>query len=796
MFRVATLRVTFLITVFNSLALDLILGQTSTSTLPGGVADEQTDCALLRLQMSQVFRQTFESKVPLNYLNDLLPSWVESGLPSRCAASKNVYGEFDPSSKNDKGGPLGTLGPTDNIFTTSVKTAWSVEKEFQVKMGENGQTTSIKTQTNESWTEPGVARPRRNSDADVMQVMNLVDIPNLRLRRFVGGMGGGGMGGMGLGAGGGPAPAREITEAEQMMNTLLMFTNFQKLMHAREMSTLRKSVSNDRPAIGNGMYGDSYHGKRRKRESTPHSRHKRFLFGGAEPGDPAPINPLFDVYGMLTGTATDPNTGKPVEFGGDVMRNMATRTFMSFLPLSAQPPPGKEPPEMFKHMASMWYMNTLQNVLNPQPVRPRSYAVQPRRVNGYYGDTLPGKKKKRESGTANEVSSRSKRQVMEVKVDGPLVSGPPKPMTFYNNKVFYGDPLISFGPATAPNYNHAMSSAPNYNHAMSSAPNYNHAMTMFRQVLQRNQKLRQQQEKQLLEKQRREKQVQTVYTQYTSQQNVLARRSWPNSGSSYTQQEVVPSLYIPMRGDSNIQQNVPAQRSWPNSGSSYTQQEVVPPLNSPMRGDSYPRTSSTQVGRYQPRPTYRPVDPFILNPTDNPDLLNQGIDPFIPNPTTTTTTTPEPTTTPPGKRKRRSEDVVSKEENLYARVKRADKNKGNDIPFWDIILPPSFLNGISSSGIYFDQFDPTSGIYYSGKEKNSSPKNVNGPLQVSNGAVLNSHGSSGLGQSNGLVSSSFGYVANSDGRFYPLKPDKSSYISNKGELIYGDRPQWSANSNV
>ena len=290
----------------------------------------------------------------------------------------------------------------------------------------------------------GVARQKRDTTATTEESKAGEEMPHVRSKRFLSDLAGltNMFPGMSMTLPGRRGSGqKEVSESAQMMKTLMLISKIQRRKAAQNVkrnTSGQQGYSGEKYNFGSGMYGDSYPGKRKRRSviteaeanlvdgnvgssSQPLSRKKRFLFG--EPPDAPSTPPMPSFFSILMGTARDPNTGKKVEFGGDYMKHMMRRNFMAAMPhLGANTPPGKEPPDMVKNLAPLWYFSQVQRSMMPRPApmmnRYHSYntmhrdspgSVKSKNRDGYYGDHFPmGKRKKRSADSVVNMESSDK----------------------------------------------------------------------------------------------------------------------------------------------------------------------------------------------------------------------------------------------------------------------------------------------------------------------------------------------------------------------------------------------------
>lgn len=357
--------------------------------------------------------------VPQAVLEKLVPLWAELDLPKACRDhTKQDFRDFNFSSTQDMGGPLGTLDSTGTIYTKSINN--NVRK---------GRALSDTMNNFEEHGTYGSERSRKEAAADVSATDAIDNGPTSldnmvlsREKRF--------LNGMTLGGPPGGRPKQEVSESAQLMKMFMLFSKLQNTRLKADLGVLAPSRTDfygDRVSFG-GLYGDQYMGRKKREapvspvkefipmadsslsnavdaESTV-SRQKRFIF--TEPGyAPIGVNPVNQMMRIILGTARDPNTGKKLEFGNDAMKNMIRQSYIQSMPASMRPPPGKEG-EIVKDIAPLWYFSRLQRSLSTpafarkdpgdyQPIRTSGY-VQRRNRDGTFGDMYPrGKRKKRSS---------------------------------------------------------------------------------------------------------------------------------------------------------------------------------------------------------------------------------------------------------------------------------------------------------------------------------------------------------------------------------------------------------------
>ncbi|GFR70503.1 hypothetical protein ElyMa_002073800 [Elysia marginata] len=611
-------------------------------------------------ETSKAFQSSYGSKVPAHLMNAMLKMWVESFLPKRCVKTLEVGGPFNPSSHNVHVGPLGTVGGPSTVFTTSIK------------------------------EDVGVAKHKRS-------VAALEDkTPHVRSKRFISALSSmfPGMS-MGMPRGRGGAQ-KEVSESAQMMKTLLMFSKMQKrraMQNVKRTTNGRKVYSGDKYNFGSGLYGDTYPGKRKRRSvdnahtetdvvqpSEPLSRKKRFLFGDA-PDVPSAGPPMPSFMSILMGTARDPNTGKKVEFGGDYMKNMMRRSFMSAMPhLAGNTPPGKEPPDVVKNLAPLWYFSRMQRAMRPRPApmmdgyesysmmrRASPGSIKSRNRDGYYGDSFPGlgKRKRRsidnldaETETANK---RVKRQSGEGGNDVITIGDVSIPTDFFKPPERSEEPKY-YGGYRKPDdarYYHQYSAPQQHYYHQPQPSRYHQQQQYYRQQLQR-QKLQQQQQQQKFYQ--HYKHLYSLYLQAVGRKPAPpTRNDWtpaaPQVPYAPPPAQQAPLTYnppayaqaqtpqAPTSSHNNYAPPPPAAQAPPhNSFHPFPPQQPQMPMQQP--GLFSPPQSSNQFFGQPQAPLHFPHAP--------PPHQSYPVDPFIPNPPLP----PLAVTTPLPSRKRRSANLI------------------------------------------------------------------------------------------------------------------------------------------
>ncbi|CAL1537515.1 unnamed protein product [Lymnaea stagnalis] len=731
----------------------------------------QTTCDELRNQMTRTFRQTYEKNVPANYLAELLPLWVESSLPRDCVKKGITLNHFNPSSTNDSGGPLGTLGPPGVIFTTSIKTKRKREADTNpdVHVGIERQKRSRSSSQNSEGIDD-IPRDKRSTDNNDVDNEVGAKMSLSRQKRFY-------LNGFPPVTGGGlfdtlpadpTAPPREVTEGEIMMKNLLMFSRLQKARLASEYGGPGRTaggLSADKPPIGGGMYGESYHGRRKRATASQKrvdaanlSRAKRFLF----PFDPEGHAAGPDMFSLMAGTATDPNTGKRIEFGGDAMRNMMVNSYVSTLPFHAQPPPGKEPADFVQNMAPLWYFSRMQRLMSPVPSlhRYRENSIprkpsydQKRNGDGYYGDQLPGKKRRRRAAVPYEGEVIT---IGEIIIPIDLFKGREKALALMMKtstkqpsygKGFYG--AASASPAKAPS---------------------KEVMSLFRQLLRQNQNLR-----------NKLKLSPQGYVAPTSSWDLPPQSQPNNFGFQPSQWNTSPNSQVVYANETHSTKTgyIPPQPMTSSLYDPFYQQPLTPtpPTFYAKRPGTYAQIPPTETIIYAPITPRRPVDPFILIPAtkDNIDPFQQSLDPFIPNPTTpptTTTVTPLPPTAEPGRRKRSTDDANTSEDNTRPRFKRSEKHDGVSPHFSDPYFPGHLWNDLTR--FYGSNRAPliSSAGKFSRNILSTSEISPDFPFRASHSGIF------------GIRPLHFSSENN-----FLLKP---SHASPRGRVVNGDRLPWSS----
>ncbi|XP_059140757.1 uncharacterized protein LOC131928686 [Physella acuta] len=726
---------------------------------PGG----EESCDQLRLQIAQNFRQAYDKTIPAHYLKDLLTMWVESSLPAHC--SKNTtsgLSKFNPSSTLDSGGPLGTLGPSGSVYTTSL-------------------TSKRRRDTSQS-----------NTHFD--DVINAVDPELSRQKRFIiytGTPADYGTGTFGSGIADPASPAREVTEAEQMMKAMLMLSNYQKTRLTHEMRTGRisggSSSGGEKPPIGSGMYGEQYPGrKKREAGSLLHavarglSRRKRFLLSMFDAETPTPGPSIFSI---MSGTARDPNTGKPLEFGGDAMKNMMVNQFVSTLPFSAQPPPGKEPADFVKNMAPLWYYSRLQRSMSPQPrfysphphgsynYIPKTYHHQQQRNrDGYYGDAFPGKRKRRSASGSDGGST-------DVITIGDLTI----PIEFFKPADLPGDtPAYTSGDTPA----YTSGDTPAYTSGDSSAGEYKREYKReytFDQHSQRQTRSFRGNQQYYGDRQMPARYASRHITElyHTLMRNRNRQHQNPTSGNprKYSQPSKTPTQpYVPHT--QLAQPHVPhTQFAQPSPSYSLHNSNFFNNFNSHQRQQQRPDppTPPTTPPPRPPTPPVprQPIDPFILPPPSaHTQQLPDLTDPFIPNPPTP----PPPSstsTTPAGEhgRRKRSADGQGKQ---HSRRRHRRSEKTSDTANMDY-FPFTPYN----PDPFWSLFDAHPSVY---QPHNNFPQPHNNFPQPHNNYP---HSSNYFHQFNPSPCYTRQY---SDSRH---SSNKVGYVSENGGVVYGDHLPWS-----
>nr|QOW64991.1 hypothetical protein [Cepaea nemoralis] len=373
--------------------MSLTPGDSTVLAPAGGRTVEERACDELRRELAMLLRLVYDKKAWPNNFKKLLPHWVESHMPASCGKRRSYGKHISRPSMDAKG-----------IYAMSSKirhTREVVDGNFENEVHRLKR--SILTADDDELK--AILRGRRNThrghaanDKDGSAVLYrhkrfIVPGSSVPVPDFTS---------MSLGSAN-PGPGREISESAQMMSNLLMLTKLQKSRVAQEYRNIgRNSYIEDRVSFGSGMYGDSYPGKKKREVENyiayneagmgPEAlaegklRKKRFMFV-TEPSEFPATPSLFSIF---QGTALDPNTGKRLEFGGDVMKRAFGSTLMSFLPPGFQPPPGREPGDFIKSVAPL----LLYNSASPGSAKKQN-------GNGLFGDTLPGKKKRKRSPDAS-----------------------------------------------------------------------------------------------------------------------------------------------------------------------------------------------------------------------------------------------------------------------------------------------------------------------------------------------------------------------------------------------------------
>ncbi|BFZ11161.1 hypothetical protein BsWGS_14200 [Bradybaena similaris] len=374
-----------------SLLVTSFCGHALSATATGGESTvEDKLCRTLRREISVLVQHVYaENGYPL-LLKEMLPDWAELLLHNLCGVLRNDA--RIPSSKND---PVGSLKETEKFrlktfSSTKQKTTHNLEKNINEKQ-----------MNKDNGVAREIVRTRQGTSAqELMHLHN--DNPVNRVKRYSldGVYGGTKFRGMPF-TRFNPSPARPHRLYRQMMNYLrqVMYPHMttlalDNLTPKRQGRGYMRGTSNlgTMPFTNAILRGKREVNKAKEDKSAGVKRRtKRFLFG-----EMAEFQPMPSLFSIMMGTATDPNTGKPIEFGGDVMRNMMLNSFTSFLPPAAQPPPGKEPNELVKIMAPMWYFSNMQQAMGSRPgsrTRTASSRTYDKKQNnhGYYGDTVPGK---------------------------------------------------------------------------------------------------------------------------------------------------------------------------------------------------------------------------------------------------------------------------------------------------------------------------------------------------------------------------------------------------------------------
>lgn len=331
-----------------------------------------------------------ENGYPL-LLKEMLPDWAGLLLHNLCGLLWN-----DARIHSSKNEHVGSLKETEkfrlNTFSSTKQNTHNLENNINEKHVHQ---------------DDGVAREivirnrRGTSTQELMHLRN--DNPVNGVKRYLldGAYGGTGFRGMHFSTFN-PGPERPSRLFSQIMDYFrqIMYPHMSTLAIANLTPKPQGGYMRDKYNLGTMSFGNAI--LRRKREVSKTNedksgsvkrRTKRFLFG-----EMAEFQPMPSLFSIMMGTATDPNTGKPIEFGGDIMRNMIVNSFTSLLPPAAQPPPGKEPNELVKIMAPMWYFSNVQQAMGAHPSSPTRTASSSSRTydrkqnnHGYYGDIVPGK---------------------------------------------------------------------------------------------------------------------------------------------------------------------------------------------------------------------------------------------------------------------------------------------------------------------------------------------------------------------------------------------------------------------
>lgn len=272
-------------------------------------SDGQT-CDNIRRELSALFQQVYEKKLPLPILKRFIPNLIELSMPDNCLKQWNA-----PASDQV---PVSPVDPAQAEPTTADARPAQVKRNLV-----GGQ---------DSWSLYAVA----------------------------------------------PGQARQVRDLVQLMNYLRKING---LSVVPEYST----VAQQGDVVSFGQDGTAA-----VADMKPRLKRVQFADAAEVPYIPSP-------FSIMLGTTQDPNTAKRVEFAGD-MRNMIANSFMSFLPPNFQLAVGKESPELVRTLAPVWYFSNLQRSMSPTLSADLKTTGQKRTQDGYFGDPLSAKiRKRRES---------------------------------------------------------------------------------------------------------------------------------------------------------------------------------------------------------------------------------------------------------------------------------------------------------------------------------------------------------------------------------------------------------------
>ena len=657
----------------------------------------------------------------------MLELWVESFLPRRCLKTLDAGGPFNPSSHNVHVGPLGTVSGPSTVYTTSTKDEVGVARQKRAV------------------TEPEVKSPA----------------PLVRSKRFLSDLSSM-FPGMSMAMPGSRRGAqKEVSESAQMMKTLLLISKIQKRRAMQSVKRYKeggKIYSGDKYNFGSGLYGDSYSGKRKRRSvdaksesqlveseagssNEPLVRKKRFLFGDA-PDVPAAQPAMPSMLSILMGTARDPNTGKKVEFGGDYMKNMMRSSFMSAMPhLAGNTPPGKEPPDVVKNLAPIWYFSRMQGAMRPRrPLMMNGYesyhmmrraspgSIKSRNRDGYYGDSFPGmmgKRRRRSVDSGVDVDSdsvkankRVKRQSEEGSNDVITIGDLSIPTDFFKPAERSEEPKY-YGGYKQPDdarYYHRYSAPQHHYYQPPQQSRYHQQQHYYRQQLQRQKQLQQQQQQKFYQ------QYSHLYSLYL--QAVGAKQAQPTSNQwappATRQAPQTPPAHPPAQQRAPVYtppapaHSLPAQSPPPNNygpppryAHSPAAQappnsnifpafppQPTPPIMHQHRPFSAPQSSNQLFGPPQAQSHYLPVPP---PPQTYP------IDPFIPNPPLP----PLSMTTPLPSRKKRSIELGEVWGTELHRHKRSDDSDKDKTRYNKFFFPQAMF----TPALFSSYFPPRYSVY-------------------------------------------------------------------------------------
>ncbi|GFN92471.1 hypothetical protein PoB_001897700 [Plakobranchus ocellatus] len=799
---------------------------------------------IFRQETAHAFQAAYGPKVPAHFVNAMLSAWVESWLPRRCLKTLEVGGPFNPSSHNDHVGPLGTVAGPSTVYTTSIK------------------------------EDVGVARQKR-------EVTETEEIPNVRTKRFVGSLSGlsSMFPGMSMSMSGKRgAGQKEISESAQMMKTLLLISKIQKrkaLQDVKRSYGGHRGYSGEKYNFGTGMYGDTYPGKRKRRSvsakaganaesipssvsfagsasessTEPLSRKKRFLFMG-EPSD-APSGPAMpSMLSILMGTARDPATGKKVEFGGDYMKGMMRRSFMAAMPaLAGNTPPGKEPPDVVKTLAPLWYFSRMQQAMSSNFVPPamggyNHYntmhrgspgSVKSRNRDGYYGDHFPvmGKRRRRSVyiDTATDVSDnahskRVKRAAGEGNNDVITIGDVSIPTDFFKPPERSEDPNYygGYGKPDDPRYyNQYVTPHRNYYYQPHQQSQYHQQQQYYRQQLQRQKQQQQQQQQQFYHYYRH---LYSLYLQVLQARNPQpTQNQWTRPATAPGQhppapvQQQAPSNYVQQPATQASHQNNPATTSGAQSPPPQT--SAHNPFAPPHQAQPFMQNQQPFLGPPPPQPAahfYAPPPAQSHYPPAPSPPYTYPIDPFIPNPPLP----PHRITTPLPSRKKRSANLSELNIHLLRHKRSEDNDKteygyGNfyfpqsifSPPFYSPFIPtryPTFSNKVGyhqprgGGIIYGDRlpWSPSSIIQPQTPARPPAQPKTSSPQRSATGKHANRRVKRSDKKDNPDSYPTFLFSPPLFSPFMsPMQPhDKHGYSTGRGGVIYGDQMPWAQQTSM